>query len=127
MRHTQSKEQKRASEIFDNAMRMGLMHGEEPMRAMAKEIAQLEGYRNVNTKRLQEIHKVRKERDNALELVRLAKELRKADSGMVLVQAEIMKRAAHDDEYDVIMKKIAYSKHWVQTFLDEVERLDNRV
>lgn len=63
MRYESTEEQKRASEIFDNAMRMGLMHGEEPMRAMAREIAQLEGWRNVNTKRLQEHHDLRAEND----------------------------------------------------------------
>ena len=162
MRYESPKEQTRADEIFDNAMRMGLMHGEEPMRAMARELAQLEGYRDVNTKRLQEHHELRAkiqkaeadlkierlchakdlrvaeeeyqiqreafktERDNARELVRLFKALRQPRShGMVLVQAEIMKRAPSEDEYDRIMKRISFAQDWAGTFLEEVERLDN--
>jgi len=74
MRYESPEEQKRASEIYHNAMRMGLMRGEEPMRAMARELAQLEGWRDVNTKRLQEHHDLRAENDRLLALLKLERD-----------------------------------------------------
>ena len=81
MRYESQEEQKRASEIYHNAMRMGLMRGEEPMRAMARELAQLEGWRDVNTKRLQEHHDLRAENDRLLALLKLERDGNKKDLG----------------------------------------------
>jgi hypothetical protein len=71
------------------------------------------------------IPQLTKERDNAWELVRLLKMMREEPNAMILIHAEIMKRAPGEHEYDVIMKKIAYSRDWVLTFIEEIERLDS--